>query len=294
MIGGTAGNDSRDQAGKISMRHLLIRDDDVNALTPPGYLERLHRPWLDRGWPVNLAVIPKVYTDLCMPGGRAEGFLVAKQGQPRKSLAIGANTELTGYLRSHCGYHIALHGYHHSENEFAMIEGIKPYSHWQDVIHRLEKGGQLLRDAGLPEPVAFVPPYNKLSRVSLDELARRFRVVSATRFKFKVVPHRWTLPFAWHRLARRPHWRVGRTRFLTHPPSPLQPGTDADTLVKAVEQLIARQRLTVLAMRWWEFFPNNQPHERFITAYHALAEWLAGRRDIKVVTFAEVAAGCCG
>jgi Uncharacterized protein conserved in bacteria (DUF2334) len=62
------------------MRYVIIRDDDTNALTPIDCLERLYRPFLDRGLPVNLAVIPDVATDAATPEGKPEGFLSVGNG----------------------------------------------------------------------------------------------------------------------------------------------------------------------------------------------------------------------
>src|SRR5581483_7450056 len=56
---------------------VILRDDDTCALTPRACLERLYRPFLDRGLPVNLAVIPEVRTDVRTDDGAREGFLAA-------------------------------------------------------------------------------------------------------------------------------------------------------------------------------------------------------------------------
>ncbi len=64
------------------MRYVIIRDDDTNAFTPVECLERLYRPFLERGLPVNLAAIPAVATDACMADGAPEGFLVPSGRQP--------------------------------------------------------------------------------------------------------------------------------------------------------------------------------------------------------------------
>ena len=55
------------------MRYVILRDDDTNALTPIECLETLYRPFLDRGLPVNLSVIPEVRINVTMPDGRPEG-----------------------------------------------------------------------------------------------------------------------------------------------------------------------------------------------------------------------------
>src|ERR1041384_832138 len=56
-----------------NMRYVILRDDDTNALTPVEYLERLYRPFLDNGFPVNLATIPNVRTDVTYGAGIPEG-----------------------------------------------------------------------------------------------------------------------------------------------------------------------------------------------------------------------------
>ncbi|SPE59056.1 hypothetical protein SBV1_2990007 [Verrucomicrobia bacterium] len=62
------------------MRYVIIRDDDTNALTPVDCLDRLYRPFLESGLPVNLAVIPEVATATRMNTGQLEGFLRAGYG----------------------------------------------------------------------------------------------------------------------------------------------------------------------------------------------------------------------
>src|SRR5260221_7740636 len=103
------------------MRYVILRDDDTNALTPIEYLERLYQPFLERGLPVNLAVIPKVRTDVLDGNGLPEGFLLARNGAVSETLPIGSNHELVGYLRGAPGYHIVQHGYDHTFNEFDRL-----------------------------------------------------------------------------------------------------------------------------------------------------------------------------
>jgi len=62
------------------MHYVILRDDDTCAYTPAACLERLYRPLLDRGMPVNLATIPEVRTDVRTADGRLEGFLTAGSG----------------------------------------------------------------------------------------------------------------------------------------------------------------------------------------------------------------------
>src|SRR5439155_23497239 len=146
------------------MRYVIIRDDDTNALTPPDCLERLYRPFLERGLPVNLAVIPNVRTDVLGGNGRPEGYLPANGPLPRDVMPIGSNGRLVRYLLNNPGFHILQHGYDHTFNEF---EGRNP----DDILYRLEQGARLLGDAGFARPQTFVAPYDKFSQVSLAEAA---------------------------------------------------------------------------------------------------------------------------
>src|SRR5579864_3497979 len=100
------------------MRYVILRDDDTNAFTPVECLERLYRPLLDRGLPVNLSVIPEVSTYATMADGRPEGFLVAKTSQQRATVPIAANKELVAYVLANPAYHILQHGCHHDYLEF--------------------------------------------------------------------------------------------------------------------------------------------------------------------------------
>ena len=54
------------------MRYVILRDDDTNALTPVECLEKLYRPFLARGLPVNLATVPEVRMDARTPEGTRE------------------------------------------------------------------------------------------------------------------------------------------------------------------------------------------------------------------------------
>src|SRR5439155_25248508 len=94
------------------MRCVILRDDDTSALTPADCLERLYRPFHDRGLPVNLAVIPYVRTDVTMPDGRPEGFLVCNRVGLPPALTICSNRVLFDYLRANRGLYFVLHGYY--------------------------------------------------------------------------------------------------------------------------------------------------------------------------------------
>src|SRR5215813_4549882 len=126
------------------MRYVLIRDDDTNALTPPEYLDRLYRPFLDRALPVNLAVIPNVRTDITYGQNILEGFLVHRNGSTPKTLPIGSNPKLVKYLLANPGYHVAQHGYNH---EFVHGDCEFEQHHRRDLARRIDQGQKLLGEA---------------------------------------------------------------------------------------------------------------------------------------------------
>ena len=272
------------------MRYVILRDDDTNALTPVDCLERLYRPFLDRGLPVNLATIPKVRTDTTGPNGLPEGYLVAKARFSAAgdllpiTLPLAANQELVRYLRGQPGYHIVQHGYHHSLFEFDSEQA-------DDVSRRLERGTQLLQEAGFPEPTSFVAPYDRLSATSLSQAARRFRVLSTGWFERRRLPVSWWPRYAWKKILRRSHWRIHRTLLLTHPGCLLSYQRPYVTMLDEVKRAVLGRRLTVLVTHWWEYFRGTKSDERFIQILHDTAAWLASQPDIQVVSFDDVASG---
>src|SRR5215831_13088282 len=100
------------------MRYVIIRDDDTNASTPIECLETLYRPWLDRGMPINLALIPEVSLSAHRADGRKEQFLFNTNGGTSRTLPIAENNNLVRYLLENRGYHIVQHGLHHDYLEF--------------------------------------------------------------------------------------------------------------------------------------------------------------------------------
>src|SRR6185436_1764694 len=127
------------------MRYVILRDDDTNALTPVECLERLYRPFLDRGLPVNLATIPRVRTDTLRADGQPEGFLLGSHHSCCRSIPLTENGALVRYLHENSGYRVVQHGYHHSMNEF---DSEKP----GDIRKRLEHGAEVLETAGFGRP----------------------------------------------------------------------------------------------------------------------------------------------
>src|SRR4051812_35027704 len=119
------------------MRTVVLRDDDTNALTPVECLERLYRPFLAQGLPVNLATIPEVRVDARTPAGEREGFLPKDPNPAVETVPLAESRALTQYLRENPGYAIVQHGCYHDTFEFDRSERA-------EVVRRLDRGRQRL------------------------------------------------------------------------------------------------------------------------------------------------------
>ena len=266
------------------MHTVILRDDDTCALTPRACLERLYRPFLDRGLPVNLAVIPEVRTDVQTPDGRLEGFLSAGLSATGQLAPMAGSRELVDYLRAESGFHVVQHGCHHDYFEFERMDraGLR----W-----RLDRGAGCLRDAGFAPPVAFVAPYDRMSRAAFLAVAARFPVISTGWFEAGRVPWRWWPEYALKKIRKRPHWRANGTTLLSHPGCLLSFHRPYAGMFAAVRRDIESRALTVVVTHWWEYFREGAPDEAFIGVLHEVAAWLASRPDIRVVSFRDVANG---
>jgi hypothetical protein len=266
------------------MHYVILRDDDTCAFTPPHRLDRLYRPFLERGMPVNLAVIPEVRTDVRTPDGRLEGFLTAGTGPAGPLAPIGESRELVAYLQGEAGYQVVQHGCHHDYFEFGGTDRA-------ELARRLDRGAEALRAAGFARPAAFVAPYDRLSRGAFLEVAKRFAVISTGWFEAGRVPLRWWETYAWKKLRRTPHWRAGRTTLLSHPGCLLSYHRPSADIPASIHRAVRGATLTVLVTHWWEYFRGGVPDEALIGRLHETADWLATQSDVRVVSFWDVADG---
>jgi hypothetical protein len=264
------------------MRYILLRDDDTNALTPVECLETLYRPFLARGLPVNLATIPEVRVDARTPDGAREGFLPRAPNPAAETVPLAENGTLTRYLHDNPGYEIVQHGCYHDTFEFDFHDR-------REIVRRLDRGRQRLREAGFAHVNAFVAPHDKLSRVAYEEVAQRFRVISTGWFEWRRLPLSWRLRYLLKKFSGRPHWRVGRTQLLSHPGCLLSYTRQRETMLPLIKRAIERQQVTVLVTHWWEYFRKGEPDLPFIRALHQTAEYLAAQPDVRVISFSALA-----
>ena len=264
------------------MRYIILRDDDTNALTPVECLETLYRPFLSRGLPVNLATIPEVRLDARTPHGHREKFLPSQPNPAVETVPLAENRDLADYLHANQGYHIVQHGCHHDVFEFDRTDRT-------EIVRRLDRGRQRLREAGFNHVSAFVAPHDKISRVAYEEISLRFRVISTGWFEWHRLPWSWRAHYLFKKLTGRPHWHVGRTQLLSHPGCLLSYQKPYHTMLDSIKRAITRQKVTVLVTHWWEYFREGRPDDAFIKVLHQTAEYLATAPEITVIPFSALA-----
>lgn len=274
------------------MKHVIIRDDDTCALTPIECLETLYRPFLERNLPVNLAAIPNVRSDVFYPKGplkgQPEGFLVAAKDVKPGAYPIASNSKLGAYLRHNAGYKIVQHAYHH---EFVDGEPEFDIHDRADIARRLDLGTQHLLEAGFPKPQTFVAPYDRITRASYLELAKRFKIISTGWFEWGRTPVTWWPRLLAAKLRRRKHWKAGEVTLLSHPGCILSYQRNYASMLDDIQRAVASSELTVLVTHWWEFFRGGEPDLPFIDVLHQTAKYLASGPNISVISFDSLATG---
>jgi hypothetical protein len=266
------------------MHYVILRDDDTNALTPAEYLERLYRPFLDRGFPVNLAVIPDVSTTIKLPGGATEEFLMGRTGFCPKTAPIRSNKSLVNYIKDNPGYRVVQHGCYHHYLEFECAD--RP-----EIRRRLQSGAKALQEAGFPPSKTFVAPYDRFSKQSLKEAAKMFPVISTGWYEWRRLPLAWRPRYLMKKMLFRQHWRAGGAALLTHPGCLLSCHRNYTTMLQSAKKHILRSHLSVLVTHWWEYFREQKPDEPFIQILHQVADFLDKTPEVTVVSFDAVAEG---
>ena len=157
-----------------------------------------------------------------------------------------------------------------------------------EILRRLDSGANYLRAAGFHMPSTFVAPHDKISRSSYNEIQRRFRVVSTGWFELRRLPHAWWPMYAWRKIRKRSHWRVGNTLLLSHPGCLLSRHRPYEQILDSVRRAVNSAKLTVLVTHWWEYFPTQKTDERLIGILHETAEFLANDPTMRVISFDEL------
>jgi hypothetical protein len=244
----------------------------------------LYRPFLERGLPVNLAVIPEVRTTVRLPDGRPEGFLMARTGREAETVPMAESAGILAYIKANPGYRVVQHGCHHDYHEFGGVNRAGAAS-------RLDHGARRLSEAGLGRSGVFVAPYDLFSKVALQTTAERYDLVSAGWYDLDGMPRAWWPRYAWSVLRKQPHWRTGKALMLSHPGCLLSYRKPVETMLEEIKRRVNGQTTTVLVTHWWEYFADGKTNQAFVDVLHRTADYLADEPEIRVVSFEDAAQG---
>lgn len=262
-----------------------MQDDDVNAFTPIEFLEALYRPFFERSLPVVLAVIPFVYGTAFPSNEKFKDFLIGENRDSDNYFSIGCNKPLVEYLLKNLGYEVVQHGCRHDRDEFLGNSR-------QEHISRIEEGRTLMLEAGFRAPNVFVAPSRKISRVAFEELLNAFQLISSSGYERSHVPYSYWMHYAYKKLMRLEHWKVGDTTLITGVGHYyFSQASSSSEILELLKRTIASRRLSVINSHWWEYFKEGKPNHQLIDTLHRFADYLAENPSIKVIVFSNLLDG---
>lgn len=267
------------------MRTVIFRDDDTSYFTAPARLEAIYGRVWDAGLPVCLAVIPSIYGDtrVYWSDGNPHdpGIPPAYRGQ-NEHFPVGDNRELCAYLNEKAAaglVEICLHGYAHTFYEFI--------THDRGVIRRKLDAGMALLERAFPAASirTFVPPYDRVSPVSLTELVARGFHISTQSLNLAPLPQ---LPqisgFAAAEIRPRQKLFVCDDYLFSHKRAP------AESL-RLARTALARNDLSIVCNHFWAFFHpwRPQPNQPDYSAWNAFLDEALKRDKYEITSFSAFA-----
>ncbi len=268
------------------MPTIIFRDDDTSYFTSPEHLQEIYgRVWA-AGQPVCLAVIPWVYGDTRVywsDGNPHDPGIPPKYRGAARNFPVSDNRALCDFLNEKAAaglVEICLHGNTHTFFEFI--------THDRSLIRqKLEQGVDLLRRAfPAAEITTFVPPYDRISPIALEELIAAGFHISTRSHNLAPLP---ALPqiagFDAGRINQQQMLFVCDDYLFTYQRDP------AESLRLARESL-ANDDLTIVCNHYWMFTHpwRPQPNAADITAWHSLLDAILDEADCEIASFAGYAA----
>jgi hypothetical protein len=253
----------------------LLRDDDANATTDPLRIERAYAPLLDRGFALNLSVIPEVALDTRAPDGVRERFLSRDFEDCDRVLALKGEDAMARWIKAHRGQVEALvHGLSHrrvrGETEFGALDE-------RSAGARMDRGRALLEAALAEKMTGFVAPWDAMSSGAILAAVTRFRVLSTSWLDRRRLPLRWWPAHYAERMTRSETLRLGNAWVLRHRGGPIRAELDPSDVGRVVDSLAHRAEVCVIVLHHWMFWERSEPHP----VIRALANALVGKRVLR-------------
>ena len=268
------------------MRTIIFRDDDTSYFTAPERLQAIYGRVWDAGQPVCLAVIPWVYADTRVywsHGNPQDPGIAPEHRGATRNFAVSDNRALCDFLNKKAAaglVEICLHGYTHTFFEFI--------THDRSLIRqKLEQGVDLLRRAFPAADIkTFIPPYDRISPVALEELIAAGFHISTMSHNLAALP---ALPqiagFDAGRINQRQMLYVCDDYLFTYQRDPTES-------LRLARGSLATKDLTIVCNHYWMFYHpwRSQPNAADIAAWHSLLDAILGADDCDIDSFAGYAA----
>lgn len=268
-------------------KFIIIRDDDVSAFTCLDQFKRAHRLLLDNGIPLNAAVVPNAYA-----GGRSntsgyEGFIPPETQGQDLFYPISEHENLVAFLRETESIEIAQHGFAHARHTDGRAEFDD--ANQALVSQKLDKGFDLLYKTFGKKPAFFVPPYDQVSRIAMEEIRKRFHGISLSRIGRELLPiHLWPK----HILNKRSgcyHLSWGKFHVLQHPGidfSMMNEDVDSEKIADITQSV--KDILVITVHSWMFFSPDGALNEIRLGLWETFLEGLIKSKKIKFLGFSKV------
>ena len=264
------------------MRAIIFRDDDTSYFTAPERLQAVYgRVWA-AGLPVCLAVIPRVYADTRVywtAGNPHDPGIPPEYRGATRNFAVSDNRALCDFLNEKAAaglVEICLHGYSHTFFEFI--------SHDRSLIRRkLEQGMDLLQRAFPAADIkTFIPPYDRLSPVALEELI-------AAGFHISTMSHNLAPLPALPQISGFRAGRINQRQLLYVCDDYLfSCQRDPAESLRLARAALAEEDLIIVCNHYWMFFHpwKPQPNAADISAWQSLLDGILEADDYEIASFA--------
>lgn len=207
----------------ISLKYILIRDDDISFFTNIDHINLLYNKLIEEKLPFNLAVIPSVSADIeignkniyyIKEGLQYEPFIPPEYRGIKKTYSIGENIKLVNYINNIKYCEIIQHGFNHKtvnkKEEFNIRDK-------KEIRRKLLEGREIIKEFFSNYPSFFIPPWDNLSRESISEIKKYYKGTSLGRIYFNNLPiKKWHL-FAQKLLYKKDYVKIKDFLILQHP-----------------------------------------------------------------------------
>lgn len=248
----------------FSFRFVAIRDDDICRFTSVDRFLKVHRFLLKEKIPFTVSVIPEVSDSASYQPNLIERFIPSSLAGKGKVYPIAENQSLVDCIREYDFIEIAQHGFTHEVMNPFLPEFV--CDDREQIVFRLEKGKSYLAEVFGQPPHFFVPPYDQVSAVALQEIRLRFLGISLSQISHRLLPWYLWPQFKWKKWQGKFLLNWQQFMILQHPGIDLSLSEKEWSPLRV--QLQAVRDVWVIPLHSWKFFDTQGS-----LLSHRLAQW---------------------